>query len=353
MGVIVSLAIAASTLAGLGTIFLSRRLGFSGTVSLVTALYGAGFIAAALSQHIMFAGLCFIVAMTGHNVFHNIAFSYLTRHTERRGLGKVISNFTAIGDIGRIPLVSLAGFSAAFTMLGFPGWRVICLVYGTTALAAAGCLFFSAFRHEEEMDQENNKVSQSRFPSFSLLRDRKLALSMFASVLNALSNDRIFTFLPLLLLTRGIDPKIIGTFALGFSVGSFMGKMVCGRLVDRFGSHAVFIVAELLLAVLLTTLLLSNQLTLIIVISLLLGIVTKGTVPVIQTIITEPLTDAHGYDDVFSINTFLRGITNILTPLLFGFLASALGIDWIYVLMVIIAVLATLPVLMMGKKAIR
>ena len=74
---------------------------------------------------------------------------------------------------------------------------------------------------------------------------------MLASILNAFSNDRIFTFLPLLLIGKGVDPKIIGSFALGFSVGSFLGKMACGRFVDSFGPRKVFVAAELLLTVLL------------------------------------------------------------------------------------------------------
>ena len=127
----------------------------------------------------------------------------------------------------------------------------------------------------------------------------------------------------MLLIGKGVDPKIIGSFALGFSVGSFLGKMACGRFVDSFGPRKVFVAAELLLTVLLCALIMADQLVLIVSIALLLGIVTKGTVPVIQAIITEPVRDAASYSDVFSINSFLRGITNMLTPLLFGFLASA------------------------------
>ncbi len=350
VGLIVSLAMACNTLTGLFTISFSRRLGFAGAAGLVMALYGAGFFAAAFSQHIVYAGLCFVVALSGHGIFHNIAFSYLTLHTERRSLGKMMSDFTAIGDIGRIPLVSLAGFGAAVTILGFQGWRVVCMAYGAAALVAAVCLVFGSFRAQDKEEEAKDAKPKRHLPSFALLRDRELALSMIASVLNAWSNDRIFTFLPLFLLARGLDPTIIGTFAFGFSVGSFLGKMACGRMVDRFGSRKVFVWAEIILTVLLAALLLSKNLALVIVISLLLGIVTRGTVPVIQTIITEPLPDPQHYDDVFSINTFLRGVTNILTPLLFGFIADAFGIDWIYALMAVVAAVAAVPVLMMGRK---
>lgn len=48
-----------------------------------------------------------------------------------------MSDFTAIGDVGRIPLVSLAAFAAASVCAGLPGWRAVCLAYGVAALCAA------------------------------------------------------------------------------------------------------------------------------------------------------------------------------------------------------------------------
>ena len=345
VGLIVSVGTAAGTAAGLGTLLLSGKLGFMQTITLVTAVCGAGFCAAAFSGNIVVAGLCFILAVAGYNVFHNIAFSYLTLHTERRRLGRVMSDFTAIGDVGRIPLVSLAAFAAAYSFGGFPGWRVVCISYGAAALAAALWLFFSC-RGERPETREEASGGRS-FPAFGIFKDREIFLAMLASILNAFSNDRIFTFLPLLLIGKGVDPKIIGSFALGFSVGSFLGKMACGRFVDSFGPRKVFVAAELLLTVLLCALIMADQLVLIVSIALLLGIVTKGTVPVIQAIITEPVRDAASYGDVFSINSFLRGITNMLTPLLFGFLASAWSMNAIYAIMAVVAAVAAVPVLLM------
>ncbi|MBS6830658.1 MAG: MFS transporter [Desulfovibrio sp.] len=347
VGLIVSVGTAAGTAAGLGTLLLARKLGFMQTITLVTAVCGAGFCAATFSGNIVVAGLCFILAVTGYNVFHNIAFSYLTLHTERRRLGRVMSDFTAIGDVGRIPLVSLAAFVAAYSFGGFPGWRMVCITYGAAALAAAFWLFVSCRGERPETREE--APGGRNFPAFGMFRDREIFLAMFASILNAFSNDRIFTFLPLLLIGKEVDPTIIGSFALGFSVGSFLGKMACGRFVDSFGPRKVFVAAELLLTALLCALIMADQLVLIVSSALLLGIVTKGTVPVIQAIITEPVRDAASYGDVFSINSFLRGITNMLTPLLFGFLASAWSMNAIYAIMAVAAAVAAVPVLLMRR----
>lgn len=107
------------------------------------------------------------------------------------------------------------------------------------------------------------------------------------------------------------------------------------------------------MALLLVVLVLGDQLFIIIGASLLLGIVTKGTIPVIQTIITEPVREKHNYDDIFSISTFSRGTTNMVTPLCFGFIASLFGINWIYCIMAIAVVCAIIPVLIIDTPAAR
>lgn len=142
VGLIVSIGTAGGTVAGLGTLLLSRNFSFMRTTALITGMYGAGFFAAAFAGNVVTAGVCFILAVAGHNVFHNISFSYLTLHTERKRLGRIMSDFTAIGDVGRIPLVSLTAFAAAYTIFGLPGWKTVCFGYGLVTLCAAFWLFF-------------------------------------------------------------------------------------------------------------------------------------------------------------------------------------------------------------------
>ncbi|KYZ75955.1 MFS transporter [Anaerosporomusa subterranea] len=354
IGIIISLAIMGSTLLGLSTIFFSRYFGLLRTLSLVIVLYGIGFFANAFSRNIYFAGFCFIIAIAGHSVFHNTAFAYLTSNSDRQSLGKAMGNFTAIGDIGRVPFASLAGFIVAISVFGFPGWRIACLTYGLGAILFAGYLLFTSFTIKET--DYRGFLSTTRikrnFPSFALLRNRQYALAISASILDGFSSDQIFTFLPYLLFAKGIDPKIIGTFALAFTLGCFLGKVLCGRTIDLFGARNVFVAAETVMAILLVSLVLGQQVLMIAGTSLLLGVVTKGTVPIVQTIITETVREKHCYDDIFAISSFFRGVTSMMTPLLFGFIASSLGVNWIYGIMAVAAASAVIPVLIMNTRSI-
>ena len=365
VGLIVSLGTALSTAAGLGTGWFSRRFGFAGSVALLTGLAGLGMLGAGLvsassgwtapgaAGGMPVAGACMLLVMAGFAVFHNLSFSYITANTERARLGRVMSDFTAIGDVGRIPLVSFAAFAAAYSVGSMPGWQAICLVYGTVALCASLWLYCARGNFAAAAESGNSAAStpapRNPFAAFAILKNRNVFLAMLASILNAFSNDRIFTFLPLLLVAKGMDAKTIGSFALGFTLGSFAGKMACGRLIDIFGTRRIFIGAGLALTLLLCGLLASSNLALTVLLALAIGIVTKGTVPVIQTIITEPVQGTRTYDAVFTVNSFGRGITNILTPTLFGGLAALWSMDAVYMLMAAVAALSIVPVMLMGR----
>lgn len=375
VGLIVSLGTALSTAAGLGTSWFSRHLGFAGSVALISGMAGLGLIGAGLvgasaagsalaaGGGMTAAGACMLLVMAGFAVFHNLSFSYITTNTDRSRLGRAMSDFTAIGDVGRIPLVSFAAFAAAYSVGSMPGWRAICLTYGAFAICAGLWLYCTRGSFAESGESGDAATSatgapaalpakparRNPFAAFAILKNRAVLLAMLGSMLNAFSNDRIFTFLPLLLVAKGMDATTIGSFALGFTLGSFAGKMACGRLIDIFGTRKIFITAGLTLTLLLCALLSSSNLVLTLLLALAIGIVTKGTVPVIQTIITEPVQGAQNYEAIFTVNSFGRGITNILTPTLFGGLAALWSLDAVYLLMAAVAALSIVPVLLMGK----
>ena len=375
VGLIVSLGTALSTAAGLGTSWFSRHLGFAGSVALISGMAGLGLIGAGLvgasaagsglaaGGGMAAAGACMLLVMAGFAVFHNLSFSYITTNTDRSRLGRAMSDFTAIGDVGRIPLVSFAAFAAAYSVGSMPGWRAICLAYGAFAICAGLWLYCTRGSFAESGESADAATSatgapaatpvkparRNPFAAFAILKNRAVLLAMLGSMLNAFSNDRIFTFLPLLLVAKGMDATTIGSFALGFTLGSFAGKMACGRLIDIFGTRKIFVTAGLTLTLLLCALLSSSNLVLTVLLALAIGIVTKGTVPVIQTIITEPLQGAQNYEAIFTVNSFGRGITNILTPTLFGGLATLWSLDAVYLLMAAVAALSIVPVLLMGK----
>ena len=351
VGLILSLAVMASTLTGLATKPLSRRFGRLTALTGITALYGAGFLLNAFSTNLYFAGGCFILATAGHTVFHSISFSYLSSATNRTGLGTALGNFTALGDIGRVPFTALTGFVAASSLAGLPGWRIVSFFYGLGALLFSywsGAYLFSQ-NDRTPVDEAAAAKPTKNLPDFSLLRKSRYALPILANCFDAFGSDRIFTFLPFLLLAKGIEPQQIGLFALLFTISGLGGKIACGRLVDRFGARPVFLAAESSMVLLLGILVVATQSSLLMGTAFFLGIVTKGTVPAVQTIVANTVEDPAEYDDIFTLNNLSRGATNILAPLVFGFIAAAHGVNWAYCVMGIAAGCAVLPIALLKK----
>lgn len=341
IGIIISLGAALGTIASLGTMYVAKILSPFKIIGLIIFIYSICFLLASFCSNFIIISLFFIISMIGYAIFHNICFSYLTLNTPRQKLGKILSDFTAIGDIGRIPFIAIAGYIAALTLFSISGWKIVCFIFSILGIISIIFIFFQ----QETKAAKNAKQKSSTLPSFSILKSKPVFLTVLSSALNAFSNEKIFTFLPLLLIFKGLDPKIIGTFAVGFTVGSFLGKLACGRLLDMFGPKSVFITAEILLSFFLIFIIITNDLYFIVAISFLIGVLTKGTVPVIQAIITIPFQKIGQYDEIFSINSFIRGIINMITPILFGYIASLWNINTVYIIMAIISLLSVVPLI--------
>jgi MFS family permease len=167
-----------------------------------------------------------------------------------------------------------------------------------------------------------------------------------ANVLDTFAGDSLFLFLPFLLLARGAEPALLGSFAAAFFVGNIFGKVFLGRLVDRIGTAKVFIGAELLMGFLILILAGSSAIYLIIICSILLGIFTKGTVPVLKSMIAESVEHHGNYEKAFGLAELVTGAFKTAAPAVLGAVAAALGITWAFYVMAAAVFLAIIPSLL-------
>ena len=66
--------------------------------------------------------------------------------------------------------------------------------------------------------------------------------------------------------------------------------------------------------------------------------------------ITEPLENNEFYDDIFTINGFARGGINVLSPILFGVVASRFSPNYAFGIMSVSALLTIIPMLRIKYK---
>ena len=257
-----------------------------------------------------------------------------------------MSDFTATGDIGRIPFASFAAFIAAYTLFNWPGWRLFCILFGLVAIAFAFYQYMH-FHEEKPVSAEfmKKRTHKGVLPSFSLLKNRSSRLAILACMLDALCNGRIFTFFPILLISKGIETTHIVYFTFMYTFGSLAGKVILGRLADHIKPAFMFMICELLMAAALWLLVLTDQPLILFCLAALLGTVSRGTVPVAQVLVADTVEQEH-YGDIISIRDFGVGIISIITPALYGYLASRFGLNVIYHLMACGALLASIPIIL-------
>lgn len=134
-----------------------------------------------------------------------------------------------------------------------------------------------------------------------------------------------------------------------YFAGSLAGKYLLGRAVDKLGNAKVFILAESLMAASLLILIFSSNLILILFISFLLGTFTKGTTPVIQTMMAKISHKGH-YDKVYALSETFLGLAATITIIVMGVMADLLGIYSVFYGAAILAICAIIPIFFFSKE---
>jgi FSR family fosmidomycin resistance protein-like MFS transporter len=321
--------------------YIAAKFGGMRTLIIALFLYGLGFLGSGFSTGYLSLFPMFIIAGLGLGVFHPIGFALIARWTDKEDRGRVMGNFTAIGDIGKI------GIAAFLTVIIVSiGWRFTSLIYAVLALGVAGVLYVTFLKQHESL-RTKEKIGQY-IPLAEILRHKPFIFAVLSSFFDSFASSSLFIFLPFLLLKRGVSPALLGTFSAAFFIGNFAGKTVLGRFVDKYGNSKIFIVSELLMALFIITLANSTNFIIIIVCSVILGIFTKGTVPVLQTMISESA-DHHGnFEKTFAIASLVASTASTIAPVLLGIVSDKLTIIAAFNVMAGAALLAVIPAACFG-----
>ena len=319
----------------------AARFGAVRLLSFAVLCYSIGFLLLGTAGGIAAIFAAFILGSIAFGIFHPIAFSAVAKESSSSQLGRNMGIFAATGDIGRI------AFAAAVTfIIGLTSWRFTSFLYGIAALFLFLFCFIYALRRN---DGNKGTASKSKKKlDYSILKKKAFGLSNTASFLDSFANASLFIFIPFLLTFRGIDAVFIGVFTSVFFVGNLLGKVIMGRLTDRVKEEYLFIGCECCIFIALIILALSPSAVIISILALILGFFTKGTVPIVSTMIAQSVGETE-YEAAYSVNSLSTSIANTLAPLFFGLLADILGVQAIFFACGIAALLAAIPAIVLVK----
>lgn len=330
--------------------FLGSKLGGFRFLVYLTVIYSFGALALSISPSLLFVTAAFFLGALGFGMFHTVGFSLVAKISQEKSMGKNMGNFTSIGDIGRVAIPPIAVF-----LVSILEWRV---TMALISLIGFGAFLIILFNQPKKMQHLNNNYAENEShidfikEIYVLLKTRKLLLALFAGIFDSLASSPVFIFLPFLLFAKGVSITEYGVITAVFFAGSLFGKNALGRGVDKFGNLKIFVFSEILMAFVLILLTLSPiNLLIIIILSFLLGLFTRGTTPVIQTMMSNVSHKMH-YDKVFAISEMCIGITAVITVSLMGIIADSSGIVFVFYASAIFALLAIIPIFLLAKNRV-
>lgn len=326
--------------------FIGSRIGGFHSLIFLLIIYSIGALLASVSFNIFFLMIAFSLGALGFGMFHTISFALIAKISDKSNMGKNMANFTSIGDIGRVLIPPIAIFLTPFF-----GWRLVMAGLALGGLGAFLLLRFLIPKKEEHHLEEKEPESHKDFLKtvLILLKTKKLALTLLASVFDSLASSPVYLFLPFLLFSKGIQITEFGFVAAVFLLGSLTGKSILGRSVDRFGNLKVFMVSETFMAISLILLTLVSNIYIIMLIAFILASFTRGTTPVIQAMFSESSHSMH-YNKIFALSEMFIGLASVATIILMGLIADNMGVVFVYYLSAIFGLLAILPTLVLRKN---
>jgi len=300
--------------------FLAERWGESRVLAAGTFLTAVGFLCVGTAGGFVPLLAFLVIGGLGSGTQHPLSSSLVSRAYEEGRRRVALGTYNFSGDLGKVTWPACVALLTAWA-----GWRWATRGVGILVLAAAIAIFFVLARLALIPEQTAARDAAGRGERGWGIRDTRgfSLLSAIHGIDNG-SRTAFLTYLPFLLLEKGLSMDMMG-LALGLTfAGGATGKFVCGLLAERVGIIRTVILTEAATGLgifLLLALPVRGALLLLPV----LGIALNGTSSVLYGTVAElvaPERRARAYGLFYTI-----GIgSGAIAPPLFGLLSDAAGV---------------------------
>ncbi len=327
--------------------FLAERIGERLPLVAGMLLVATAFTAVGLVESYEAFLLLLILAGIGSGVQHPLSSSIISSAftPERRRVALGVYNFA--GDVGKASYPVLA--AALMLVLS---WRSTTLVFGcvTVFLGMAIFLMLRSLKVGEHPRQVKRPEGIAKVSGWGILRPRSFTLLSLIGMLDSAARMGFLTFIPFLLVAKGMGIERTG-FAFGLVfVGGAFGKYVCGLLAARLGVIRTVLITEvatgvgILLALVLPLEPLFWTLPII-------GVAMNGTSTVLYGSVADFVSEerqARGYGLFY---TLLFG-ASAMAPVTLGLINDGVGLEFSIAAIGVLALL-TLPLLIPMSRELR
>lgn len=267
---------------------------------------------------------------------HGLGSSILSRVFEVSGRRTAMGTFNFSGDMGKVCLPFLVA-----VMISLWDWRQAVFLLSLGGLLA-GAILWTLVRKEREvhpLPQPREEIMLGG-GGWGINNRGSFSALLTIGVIDISTRAALLTFLPFLLLQKGVQGSQVSFALTLIFAGGAVGKFICGVLAERLGIIPMVMGTEVLTAAGILSLTFLSPSVIWIILPL-IGIVLNGTSSVLYATVAEiisPKTRSRGYGLYYAITLGCGAIS----PIFFGFLAQFLGLSFT-IMSTALMVLFTLP----------
>jgi MFS family permease len=327
---------------------LAERFGERRLLMLGTLVTASGFIAVAAGAT-TFVPLLLVLTLAGlgSGVQHPLSSSVVAKAYEEGPRRAALGTYNFAGDIGKVTSAAVVGLVAALA-----GWRVAATGYGVLGIAAAIALVIVLASLHAGSAPERAAVATATVAAGSGwgIRDPRgfQALSAIGMIDNS-TRSGLLTFLPFVLIAKGMSVAGVGgALALVFAGGA-MGKFVCGFAAERVGIIRTVVLTEAATSLAIIAIL-ASPLPVAMLLLVPLGVALNGTSSVLYATVADLVTAerrSRGYGLYYTLTI----AASAAGPTVYGFVGDAVGAPATLSLIAVV-VLTTIPLCLLLRTAV-
>jgi MFS transporter, FSR family, fosmidomycin resistance protein len=316
--------------------FLGEKIGELTVVAAGTFGLAGGFLLLG-RVHTFFAiliSLIFAKAIGGGQ--HGLSSSLLSRVFEISGRRAAMGTYNFSGDMGKVCLPFLLAL-----MINLWGWREAVSALSIFGFVAGAILWIIAREKESRfLSSPSGEKATSKKRDWGIQDPKSFSSLLTIGIIDITTRTALLTFLPFLLMGKGIPMDQVGFGLTLLFAGGAGGKFACGILAEWFGIIPMVVGTEVLTSAGILSLIWSPASFTWFILPI-VGIVLNGTSSVLYATVAEmiaPAARSRGYGLYYAITLGSGGIA----PIAYGLLTDSFGLS-LTIIAIALIVLVTIP----------
>ena len=321
---------------------LAERWGERRLLALGTAVTGAGFVAAGWTGGFASLLVVLLVAGLGSGVQHPLSSTLVSAAYETGRRRAALGTYNFSGDLGKIAMPAAVGLGATVI-----GWRAACAGSGLLGIVAAGAILLVLLRLSA--GARSHAVAREEAGGWGI-RDRRAFAALSAiGVIDSGTRTPFLTFLPFVLIGKGLTTAGVGLALALLFAGGAIGKFVCGLAAERIGVIRAVILTEVATAVGIAAVVVA-PLPVALAVLAPLGVALNGTSSVLYGTVAD-LVSAHRRSRAYGLYYTITLGASALAPTVYGLVSDAASVTATLGLVASI-VLLTVPLALVLRSAL-